>query len=173
MDKPRNLKTKQWGPSMWKTLHSITFGYPDKPAQACKTAYQDFFMSLKTVMPCSSCRSHYRKIIDAPKCKLSKRVFRDRTTLTRWLVRLHNTVNRKVKKPCLSYKKVSEQYDAWLVKKRNFAGWFMWNFCGGYEVNVQYILLGADFFLRNYMFYNMERSSLMYIQLLGVIDPLR
>lgn len=118
MDKPRNLKTKQWGPSMWKTLHAITFGYPEKPAQTCKSAYQNFFMSLKTVIPCNPCRNHYSKIITAPKCKISKHVFRDRTTLTRWLVRLHNTVNRKVKKPCLTYKSVCDIYDSYVVRKR-------------------------------------------------------
>lgn len=113
-----NMKTQTWGPPMWKTLHAVSFGYPENPGPSCKNAYKDFFASLKSVLPCSPCRRHYARMISTPTCKLSNKIFRNRNTLTRWLVRLHNTVNRKMRKPCLSYKVVCEQYAAWKVKKR-------------------------------------------------------
>lgn len=114
----QNLDTKKWGPHLWKALHAISFGYPEKPSVGSRRYYHEFFSGIKNVIPCAPCRAHYAKIITRTECKISNRVFQNRETLTRWLVKVHNNVNRRVKKPCVSYRQVVDQYTSWATKKR-------------------------------------------------------
>ena len=40
------MLTSVWGPSMWHSLHTISFNYPVKPTQQQQNKYYRFFMSL-------------------------------------------------------------------------------------------------------------------------------
>ena len=48
-----------WGPSMWFSLHTITFSYPLKPTENDKSNYKIFFENFKNVIPCSVCKKNY------------------------------------------------------------------------------------------------------------------
>ena len=56
-----NLSPDFWGPSMWKSIHSIVAGYPEKPTIEEVNALTNFFNSLKYLIPCAKCRVHYEE----------------------------------------------------------------------------------------------------------------
>lgn len=114
----QNLKSRMWGPHAWKFLHAVTFGYPEKPSPECRKKYAEFFNALATVLPCKVCRGHYGKTIRKDTLRLNSGVFKNRDKLSRWLVRLHNCVNKRYKKPCMTYQEVQKLYASWMVKQR-------------------------------------------------------
>ena len=96
-----------WGPSGWKFLHSVTFQYPIKPTVNDKAHYKEFFNSLKHTLPCEKCAHHYaahlRKFpIDS--------ALETREKLVRWLINVHNEVNKSLGKREYFYEEVIDIY---------------------------------------------------------------
>lgn len=96
-----------WGPSGWKFLHSVTFQYPIKPNVNDKAHYKEFFNSLKHTLPCEKCAYHYtahlRKFpIDS--------ALETREKLVRWLINVHNEVNKSLGKREYFYEEVIDIY---------------------------------------------------------------
>ncbi|QKF94765.1 ERV/ALR sulfhydryl oxidase [Fadolivirus algeromassiliense] len=95
------MRPEVWGPHAWIFLHSITMNYPDKPSNQDKKEMKDFFSSLKYVLPCDKCSKNLQKhMIKYP---LTDNVLSSRDSLIRWLIDIHNEVNRDNNKPIYSY----------------------------------------------------------------------
>ena len=90
------LISKIWGPHLWEALHSITYGYPVKPSEEQKKNYMAFFILVGQVMPCKYCRESYQEFIKEDGLKLTPDIMSNRRTLTEWLYKLHNRVNKKL-----------------------------------------------------------------------------
>ena len=82
-----------WGPPGWKFIHFITLGYPDMPTESQKKKYYDYFHSLKHVIPCSICASHFAENLE--ELPLDDNVLASRENLVRWGINIHNIVNKK------------------------------------------------------------------------------
>jgi len=95
-DANNGLITTIWGPPTWKCFHSITFGYPIKPTEEQKKDYLLYFQMLGKVLPCIYCRASYQKFISEGDTKLDMAVMQSRETLTKWGLKLHDTVNKKL-----------------------------------------------------------------------------
>ena len=104
------MLTSVWGPSMWHTLHTISFNYPVNPSNNEKKKYFIFFNSLGNILPCKYCRENLKNNL---KCNpLSMNTMKDRKSLSLWLYKLHETVNKMLgKKSGLSYNDVRERYE--------------------------------------------------------------
>ena len=104
------MLTSVWGPSMWFTLHIISFNYPVEPTLKQKQEYFNFFKNLGKILPCSYCRKNYKKNIKT--VKLNMAVMKNRHTLSLWLYKLHNEINKMLgKKSDLTYCQVRERYE--------------------------------------------------------------
>jgi len=106
--------TEFFGPSMWKTLHSIAWNYgadPHTPTETEQKEITDFFNLLTNLIPCPQCRTHYKNYIIEHLIDPSSRV-----NLTKWLHTLHNDVNRRTGKMELSYEDHSKDYNEWNSK---------------------------------------------------------
>ena len=104
------MLTSVWGPSMWHTLHTISFNYPVKPSKEQKQQYYNFFMSLRHILPCKYCRLNYVKNLKAVPLKQS--TMESRETLSKWLYELHEEINRMLdKKSGLTYDDVKLRYE--------------------------------------------------------------
>ena len=104
------MLTTVWGPSMWHTLHTISFNYPVKPTKKHKKDYKKFIMSLKKVLPCKYCRINMVKNLKA--VPLNKKALKNRTNFSKWMYNLHEHVNKMLnKKSGLTYCKVRERYE--------------------------------------------------------------
>ena len=97
----------EWGPPLWKFLHTASFAYPDAPSAERQQAMLEFLQAVGRVLPCAKCRTHY-----GSHCKtcLLPDVVQSRDSLTHWLVDLHNEVNRRTGKPEWTYEQASAAY---------------------------------------------------------------
>ena len=104
------MLTSVWGPSMWHTLHTISFNYPVNPTIKQKKKYFIFFNSLGNILPCRYCRENLKKNL---KCNpLNMNTMKNRKTLSMWVYRLHEIINKMLgKKSGLSYNDVRDRYE--------------------------------------------------------------
>ena len=104
------MLTSVWGPSLWHSLHSISFNYPVNPTKEQKLQYLEFFKSLKHVLPCKYCRENYKKNIKTVPLNMS--TMKSRETLSRWLYELHEEINTMLhKKSNLTFDQVRTRYE--------------------------------------------------------------
>ena len=104
------MLTSVWGPSLWHSLHTMSFNYPNVPSKEEKKNYYNFFMSLKHVLPCKYCRLNYVKNLKAVPLTMS--TMKNRSTLSKWLYDLHEEINRMLgKKSGLTYDDVKLRYE--------------------------------------------------------------
>ena len=101
------MKNSQWGPSAWLFLHSVSFQYPENPNDQDKNNYKIFFESLQNILPCPNCREHYQKNLKENPMNLESR-----ESLIKWVIDLHNAVNKKNSKKEYSYDEVEGLYQS-------------------------------------------------------------
>jgi hypothetical protein len=104
------MLTNIWGPSLWHTLHTISFNYPIKPTKDQKKHYKNFIINLKYVLPCKYCRINLQKnlkIHPLRHCDL-----KNRDKFSRWIYGLHEYVNKMLgKKSGLSFCEIRDRYE--------------------------------------------------------------
>ena len=104
------MLTNVWGPSMWHSLHTISFNYPVKPSQEDKIKYLKFFKAVGDVLPCRYCRINFKK--NTKKIPLNMKTMKNRNSLSKWLYNLHEEINKMLgKKSNLSYTDVKNRYE--------------------------------------------------------------
>ena len=104
------MMTGVWGPSMWHVLHTMSFNYPVSPTSANKRHFKAFLLSLKNVLPCKHCRTNLKKNFEV--LPPTPEHFESRDALSRYVYRLHELVNRMLKKHSgLTYCDVRERYE--------------------------------------------------------------
>ena len=103
------MSVSYWGPITWKTLHCITYNYPSRPSLQDKKVYYEFFYQiLPYLLPCQICQKHYLKNLNSFPLALK---LNRREDFIRWLVDLHNYINRKNNKPYINYQYVDRLYE--------------------------------------------------------------
>ena len=96
------MLTTVWGPSLWHTLHTISFNYPIKPTQQDKTNYKRFIMDLKNILPCKYCRMNFKKNLKT--LPLTVKALKNRSNFSRWMYNMHEIINKMLgKKSNLKY----------------------------------------------------------------------
>jgi hypothetical protein len=95
------ISKETWGPQGWLFLHSCTFGYPHQPSAKQKSAARTFFTSLGHMLPCKKCRIHYNAYVASHPVEVDSK-----EALSKWLVELHNAVNKKNNKKTKTYEDV-------------------------------------------------------------------
>jgi hypothetical protein len=104
------MLTSVWGPSMWHSLHTISFNYPHKPTCDDKQHYQAFILNLQNVLPCGKCRKNLKKNFKRLPLTISN--MKSRETFSRYVYDLHEIINKMLgKKSGLTYNMVRERYE--------------------------------------------------------------
>jgi hypothetical protein len=104
------MLTSIWGPSFWHVLHTISVNFPVKPSCDDKQHYKTFIMSLKHVLPCKYCRDNF--VLNLKKTPLNTEALKNRENFTKWMYKLHETVNRSLgKKNGLKFRDVQDRYE--------------------------------------------------------------
>ena len=82
------MLTSVWGPSLWHSLHTISFNYPMNPTKEEKTNYRNFILQLKYVLPCKYCRLNLRENL---KClPLTMKHMKSRDTFSKYVYDFKN-----------------------------------------------------------------------------------
>ena len=100
------MEVQHWGPAGWQFMHAVTFGYPEQPSMADKAHALNFFKSVGYVLPCDKCRAHYNDEV-----KRNPPDVHSRDSLSRWLVKVHNKVNRENGKSEWSHEDVKQRHE--------------------------------------------------------------
>lgn len=90
--------TAVWGPLGWMTLHSISTSYPEAPTIAEKQLVGSWLEMFRDTITCPHCREHFTEIHKNYK-RLFPNFLDSRQNLSIFVFRVHNTVNRRLKKP--------------------------------------------------------------------------
>lgn len=93
---------RRWGPHLWSYMHYAAANYPDKPTPKEIHAMMDWLCALPVTIPCDSCKSHYAKYIERHKPILHD-ICSSRDSLFKFLVDIHNKVNKRNNKPEMTY----------------------------------------------------------------------
>ena len=109
-DSNDGMLTSVWGPSLWHTLHVMSFNYPIKPTNKQKNDYKRFINCLRCTLPCGKCRKNLKK--NLKELPLRNKDLRNRETFSRWMYNLHELVNKMLKKKSgLTYEQVRDRYE--------------------------------------------------------------
>jgi hypothetical protein len=116
------MDTRYWGPSGWRLLHLVTFGFSPQSGIRQKDM-REFFESLAFVLPCKYCRASFSEYItEEPPTE----------PYTKWLWKVHNKVNAKLRSqnlpvcedpPFSDVKRIYEERLSAGCSKVNFEGW--------------------------------------------------
>lgn len=102
------MSNSYWGPKTWKTLHCITYNFPENSNREINKIYIHFFNRIvPTMLPCSICFNHYLKYISNHPVHNH---IQNKNSLIRWLIDMHNYINKKNGKAILSYEQVDSIY---------------------------------------------------------------
>ena len=82
------MDTRYWGPSAWRLLHMISFAASQK---GVKPEICDFFNTLPYILPCKYCRKSLSEYMAKDPVECNKK------GLAKWLWRIHNDVNTKLR----------------------------------------------------------------------------
>ena len=104
------MLTNVWGPSLWHSLHAISFNYPNNPTKMQKKQHRNFILNLRYVLPCKYCRINFKENL---KClPLRMKEMKSRETFSKYIYDLHEHINKMLgKKSNLSYDQVRERYE--------------------------------------------------------------
>ncbi len=106
------LSKVHWGTHAWAFIESIALTYPVNPSVQEKQEYKEFFLSLQYVLPCPRCRNHYKE-------NLTKHALNDalknRENLIKWVIDVHNEVNKSNGKRILSYDEARKRMNGQFV----------------------------------------------------------
>lgn len=90
--------TAIWGPMGWMTLHSISVNYPENPTIEDKQVLDKFMEAFGGSITCPHCKDDFAKMF--PKYKNAHPEWNtSKYNLFLAIVRMHNTVNKKLDKP--------------------------------------------------------------------------
>ena len=104
------MDVRLWGNQAWDFLHAVTFNYPDSPTAEQMRDHREFFELVARVLPCETCRRHFREELHEKRPVVDWLASRDQ--LSRWLCDVHNDVNRRTNKPIIPYTAVKAKFDA-------------------------------------------------------------
>ena len=85
------MDTRFWGPSGWRLLHTISFAYNPRTD---KKNTRDLFEALPFVLPCKFCRTSLTEYMEKDPLEPA---LESAKSLSRWLWRIHNQVNAKLR----------------------------------------------------------------------------
>lgn len=90
--------TAVWGPLGWMTLHSISTSYPEAPTVAEKQLVSSWLDLFRDTITCPHCRDHFTEIL-ATSRRIFPNLLNSRQDFAVFAFRVHNAVNRRLKKP--------------------------------------------------------------------------
>ena len=90
---------RYWGSKFWFTMETVAYFYPNHPTTDEMLSAKQFYESLRVLLPCPGCASHYSKLLE--EIPVDGAVT-SRSNLIAWVNKIHNEVNRRLRKPIVS-----------------------------------------------------------------------
>lgn len=98
-----------WGPPTWFFLHSMTLALPDKVPVEQQEALKQVMYNLQKVLPCPGCGENLGKHMQKEPIEPH---LSTREGMIRWMIDIHNMVNKDTGAPELSQEEALRQFTA-------------------------------------------------------------
>jgi hypothetical protein len=92
--------SKFWGPLGWMTLHSVSLNYPDTPTAEDQAIARTFLETFRDTITCPYCKTHFTTMLRDYSARVPNQ-YASRYEMVIFVIRAHNTVNRRLDKPKL------------------------------------------------------------------------
>ena len=132
-----------WGPHAWDFMLAVAMTYPDNPDEETANRYKNFYYSLADVLPCIVCRDHYRQNLQELPIE---NYLGNSKLLSKWVIQLHNIVNRINKKKIVGYEEGLKMFYENNKHKLSKKGQFKINYWVVGGVSITIILVAAYFY---------------------------
>jgi hypothetical protein len=182
------MDTRFWGPSGWQLFHLVAHAYPDNPDPMTTRRTEMFLNSIKCVLPCRFCRESTTEFMKEPEHDLHTGM----TNPARWLWKLHNRVNKKLRdqhktdkniilpEPDPSFESVKAKYEDLLSKKPTMIPGFDFLMAVAYNYpakpDADFIQCHYDFYMTMYDVYpfpNLRKRLQAYMDKRVMYDALQ
>jgi len=134
---------KVWGSHAWDFMLAVAMLYPDNPDEETANNYKNFYYSLANVLPCMVCRDHLRQNINELPIE---NYLGNSKLLSKWVIQLHNIVNRINKKKIVGYEEGLKMFYENNKNKLNKQNKFKVNYWVVAGVSITAILVIAYFY---------------------------
>ena len=104
-DLPQPPDVTVLGRSAWTLIHTMAVRYPETPSPEDRRKMNAFLAALADFYPCGLCASHLQAYLRDHPADVSSR-----SSLRQWLCDLHNSVNKKLKKPAFNCELVHDRW---------------------------------------------------------------
>lgn len=94
--------TKYWGPLGWTTLHTVSALYPDNPTQSEIDLVKNWIQLFAECITCPTCQGHFKTMLGLYQTR-NPDMFSSRRNFSLFVIRAHNTVNRRLSKRIYTY----------------------------------------------------------------------
>jgi hypothetical protein len=98
-----------WGPHLWAYMHYSAAHYPDNPTLDEINFMKQWLCSLPVTIPCNTCKQHYNSYINQNRSNMDN-ICSNRNNLFKFLVNIHNEVNKRNGKETMSIEQAKRLY---------------------------------------------------------------
>lgn len=100
------MKKSEWGPCIWKTLHVLTIKIKDEQFEKQRVNLVEIITNICGNLPCPICSTHAKSLLQKYKFQHAK----TKELLILILIKIHNEVNKKLRKPIQEASVMKEYY---------------------------------------------------------------
>ena len=100
------MKREVWGPYIWTVLHCLTLRIKDEQFEKERKTIMEFISEICDNLPCPNCAGHATFTLR----KLNFMKIRTKEELINVIFKLHNEVNRRLKKKIFERSSLEETY---------------------------------------------------------------
>ena len=104
--------TKYWGPLGWTTLHTVSALYPDNPTSPEIELAKNWIQQFADCITCPNCQGHFKAMLALYQSR-NPYMFSSRREFSLFVIRAHNTVNRRLGKKIYTYDEVWNTVAQW------------------------------------------------------------
>jgi hypothetical protein len=100
-----------FGPHYWYMLHNMSLNYPNNASDIAKKKMRAFVEALPFLLPCRDCSEHAKFFMaKAMRTNAVDHALESKKNLFTFLWRFHNSVNRRLNKPEVSFNDALSMY---------------------------------------------------------------
>ncbi len=130
----------RWAPLTWYMFHKLAHDFDNNESDEYKKHYLEFFNTMKTIIPCKTCRNHFIENTNIEENKIENNINGEK--IFQWTVRLHNLVNSMHKKKVFTVDEAKKLYKAPIINQKLYAfinDYMVYNLNKGIEKDNQLI----------------------------------
>ncbi len=101
------MKKSEWGPCVWKVLHTLTIKIKDESFESQRKKMIEMIQLICNNLPCPICSSHATSFLKKHRFTQIK----TKEQMIRFIYEMHNDVNKRLKKDPFMFESLLSRYE--------------------------------------------------------------